>query len=352
MTFAYVGCRTTKERGARGKGLSVYTVEQDRWTLLDQVTDLINPSYLILDSTQQFLYTVHGDHSEVSGFRINPDGTLSFINRLTLNGLNPVHLSLSKNEDYLVVACLQTGNVVSIKRDPMSGELTTVVDEIVVAGIAPTDISHPHQVYFDHENSRILVPCQGRKAGISKVVVIQFDDATGRLSLLAERVTRKQAEARHLCIHPNGKFVYLVNEIDNTICFYQYDGLSGNLIPIQILSTLAETCTSDGWASGIALSGVTNTVIVSNRTNNSLSWYRIDPKTGFLSYIDTVSCLGDQPRFICLDATERLLYIANENTDNLVQYTINEVGDLVSPKEIVTTGSPVSIAFKTDAVLN
>ena len=36
--FAYIGCRTTKERKARGKGISVYKVDGDNWELV-QILD-------------------------------------------------------------------------------------------------------------------------------------------------------------------------------------------------------------------------------------------------------------------------------------------------------------------------
>lgn len=32
--FAYIGCRTTKHRNARGKGISVYDITPEGWHLL------------------------------------------------------------------------------------------------------------------------------------------------------------------------------------------------------------------------------------------------------------------------------------------------------------------------------
>src|SRR5262249_12278296 len=71
--LAYVGSRTTKERGARGDGINVYSVDADsgRWTHVQLVGGLLNPSFLAFDRKQQFLFTVHGDASEISAFRID-----------------------------------------------------------------------------------------------------------------------------------------------------------------------------------------------------------------------------------------------------------------------------------------
>ena len=46
--FAYIGCRTTKERKARGKGISVYKVDGDNWELVQILEGQVNPSYLCI----------------------------------------------------------------------------------------------------------------------------------------------------------------------------------------------------------------------------------------------------------------------------------------------------------------
>lgn len=60
--YAYVGCRTTKERNARGKGIKVFKIlKNGEWELVQIVGNLVNPSYLCTDRTGKFMYTVHGD---------------------------------------------------------------------------------------------------------------------------------------------------------------------------------------------------------------------------------------------------------------------------------------------------
>ena len=93
--YAYVGCRTTKERNARGKGISVYEIEDGKWNLKQIKGDLINPSYLCMDRTEKFLYTVHGDQSEISSFLIEEDGTLAYINTVPTCEGNLVTLIVS-----------------------------------------------------------------------------------------------------------------------------------------------------------------------------------------------------------------------------------------------------------------
>jgi 6-phosphogluconolactonase (cycloisomerase 2 family) len=87
--FAYVGCRTSRERHAQGKGISVYSIDpaSGAWTLVQLVDGLFNPSYLAFDRTRRYLYTVHGDGSEASAFRIDPaTGRITFLDRVTTGG--------------------------------------------------------------------------------------------------------------------------------------------------------------------------------------------------------------------------------------------------------------------------
>lgn len=87
--FAYIGCRTTKERNARGEGINVYRIDQESgiWTHVQLYNDIINPSFLTFDRNQEFLYTVHGDCSEISAFKvIQKTGELTYINTQSTGG--------------------------------------------------------------------------------------------------------------------------------------------------------------------------------------------------------------------------------------------------------------------------
>ena len=109
MKYAYVGCRTTKERNARGKGISVYQVEENgKWTLIQIVKNLVNPSFLCMDKNGEYLYTIHGDKSEISSFSVDKaTGQLIYINTVSTTGINPVHLSVDKTNRWIFVANLQ-----------------------------------------------------------------------------------------------------------------------------------------------------------------------------------------------------------------------------------------------------
>ncbi len=130
MSVSYVGSRTTALRNARGKGLSVWSIDDDtgNWTKIQTLKEQENPSYLTFDNTKNFLYSVHGDYTEVTSYAINPeDGKLTYINKITLDdGKNPVFITADKTNRYLLVATLQGGAVYVVRREE-NGALGEVV---------------------------------------------------------------------------------------------------------------------------------------------------------------------------------------------------------------------------------
>jgi 6-phosphogluconolactonase len=84
-TFAYVGCFTTEERKARGKGIAVFRIDQatSAWALVETYDAIPNPHFLTLDHTQRFLYSAHGDSSEIGSYATDKQtGRLKLLNKL------------------------------------------------------------------------------------------------------------------------------------------------------------------------------------------------------------------------------------------------------------------------------
>jgi 6-phosphogluconolactonase len=88
--FAYVGCFSSARRKAEGKGISVYRIDPDgAWTQLQTLETVPNPQFIAFDRQQRFLYSVHGDGTEVSAYAIDkPSGRLRFLNKQPTNGNN------------------------------------------------------------------------------------------------------------------------------------------------------------------------------------------------------------------------------------------------------------------------
>ncbi|AIF52548.1 lactonase family protein [Pelosinus sp. UFO1] len=352
VMYAYVGSRTTKERNARGEGINVYRVDPvtGEWTHVELVkTSQENPSFLALDRGQDYLYTVHGDFSEISAFAIDKQtGKLTFLNQQSTNGKNPVYLVTDPSNKFMLVANYATGSLVSLPINP-DGSLSPIVDQAQLPGKpgphrTQQGSSHPHQIMFDPTQKFLLVPDKG----LDKVFTFKIDAEHGKLIPGETSVVtaREGAGTRHITFHPNSPFAYVSNELDSTITTYRYNAQNGELKPLQIIPSIPSTYTGDNTAAEIMIGPSGKFVYVSNRGHDSIGTFAVDQANGTLSPVGWESSQGKGPRFFTFDPSGKFLYAANENSDTIVTFQINPKTGKVTPTgQVIKTGSPVCIIF-------
>jgi 6-phosphogluconolactonase (cycloisomerase 2 family) len=350
--LAYVGCRTSRERNARGDGITVWRVGPNGgWTKIQTVGDLFNPSWLGFDRTKRRLYAVHGDASEISAFRIGADGKLTFLNRQSTQGKNPVHLAVDPSNRFVVVAnhVTQDGFVSNVAVLPLGqdGALQPVVDMVKLEGkIGPHRVEQPfpkpHQAEFDPSGRWVIVPDKG-----CDLVRVYSLGADGKLaaSPAPPAVAREGSGPRHVALHPSKPWAYLVNELDSTVVAYRFDPAKGSLAPFQVLPSLPDTFTGDSRASEIALSADGRFLYASNRGQDSVAVFRIHPTSGRLTPIEWAASGGKTPRFFALSPNGQRLYAANEDSDSIVAFRIDAAGLLSEAGQQIKTGSPTCIVF-------
>lgn len=345
--LAYIGCRTTKERNARGKGISVYQVQDGEWKLQSILEGEINPSYLCLNKAQNRLYAIHGDFSEVSAYAIAPNGDLTKLNTTGTHGTNPVHLILSPSEKWLYVANLQTGavSVIPVLEDGSLGPIRQLY--FISGNGGPGYVSHPHQVWLDRSGKWLFVPTQGRLQGVGKLTVFRINEEDGSLTETFVAKGRTGAEPRHCALHPNNRYLYLINEKDSTIVFYHFDEKTGELEPQQMISTLPDDFFGDGWASGLIIAEDGKTLYASNRKHDSVTVYHLDEETGRMRLVQNIKTGGGQPRFLMLSPDGKQVIAANETSDTLTVFDVDPENGLLAVNQMVATESPVCLAFGT-----
>ncbi|MFC7738777.1 lactonase family protein [Roseomonas sp. GCM10028921] len=348
----YVGCRTTRARNARGDGIQVYRMEASsgRWTHVQLVDGLTNPSFLALDRTERFLYAVHGDTEEISAFRVEPkSGQLTFLNRVSTGGRNPVHLAVDPTNRFIVVPNHVTSTIAVLPIDPETGRLQERTDLVTLEGaIGPHRVEQPfakpHQTEFDRDGRFIVVPDKG----LDRVFVFRLDPATGRLhpSGQGSVVARENAGPRHVAMHPGRRLAYVLNELNSTITSYRYDVATGELNPFQLLPSLPDSFTGNSRAAEITVSADGRFVYASNRGHDSVGVFAVEPGTGRLMPRQWVDA-GRTPRFIALDPTGSFLFAASEDDDTITAFSVSpEAGTLTHAGEVARTGSPVCIIFR------
>jgi 6-phosphogluconolactonase len=317
--FAYVGSRTTRERAARGEGISVFNVNEHTGALaLVGITrGLVNPSYLALSADGEFLYAVHGDRSEASAFKVDKrTGCIVLLNTQDTQGNNPVHLAIDPSGRFLVVSNHLGGSlaVLPIVADGLLGPVT----------------------------QRVWVPDKG----LNRIFIFRFE--AGRLvaALVPHVDTRETAGPRHLVFHPGAPFAYVVNELDSSVTAYRADLESGGLEAFQILSTLPDSFTGNSRAAGIQMDARGRFLYASNRGFDSIAVFSIDPDSGAMRFLGAQPTHGKTPRFITPAPDGRFMFALNEDGDSIVSFPIDPgTGLLGAPVATAGSGSPVCMVF-------
>jgi 6-phosphogluconolactonase len=349
-TFAYIGSFTTSKRKARGAGITVYQYQATtgEMTLVQILSDLVNPSYLVINRAKTRLYSVHGDQSEVSSFAIGADGKLTMLNLVSCEGKNPVHLALSLDERFLVVSNHLSSTVVTLNITPQ-GTLDKVYSSVALDGLAGPHRSEqpfakPHYNGLDSTGRFVAVPDKG----VDQVFVLKLED--GVLQQVSNSKSREGAGPRHMAFHPTQAFAYVVNELNATLTAYHWNNESGTLTPFQTLPTQMNSCVGDSRSSAIQINRKGNTLYVSNRghagcATDSICVFQVHTD-GCMSLLQSISSQGQTPRFITFSPDEKFLFALNEDSDSVMRFEVDGVsGELKSPIAVAQTGSPVCLVF-------
>lgn len=347
--FAYVGSRTTRERNARGEGITVYRVDQDAGTLetVQVVRGLVNPSFLALSRDGEHLYCVHGDMSDASAFKVDKaSGQLTLLNQQSTQGKNPVHLAIAPGGRHLVVSNHLGSSlaVLPINADGTLGALSQLVTLEGPLGPHRTEqkLAKPHFNPFTPDGRHVLV----QDKGLDRTFAFSFADGKLAPADPAFVVSREGAGPRHMAFHPNGRMAYVVNELDSTVTAYRYAAATGALTPLQILTTLPSSFTGNSRASEIEVDAAGRFLYASNRGYDSVAVYRIDPGTGLLEWVGAEPSLGKTPRFFTLTPNNRHMFVLNEDSDTIVAMAVDRQTGRLQPNGFSTrTGSPVCMVF-------
>jgi 6-phosphogluconolactonase len=351
----YVGAFTGDPPHTYGKakGISVFAIDTETGTLsfMQTVEDVPNPSFLTLAPDGRHLYSVNAN-AEIDGhpggalsaFAVNQaDGTLTFLNREAVQSAGPCHVTVDRTGRWALATSYHGGSaaVLPIRED---GRLGPATDVVYYSGTGPHPVSqqapHAHSVNLDPSNRFAFICNQG----LDRVYIYRFDAERGRLIPHPDQpyaTTDPATGPRHLAFHPNGRYVYVVNEQGGSVTAFELDPVGGTLRTIQTISTLPADYTGPNACADIHMHPNGQFVYGSNRGHDSLAIFAVDEASGLLSAIGHQPTLGQTPRnFTLIDGGARLL-VANQGSDSIVLFDVDShSGRLASRGRIGETPTP------------
>ena len=351
--IAYVGTYTEK---TSSPGIYAYRFDSGKGqlTALGVVAESRNPSFLAVHRSGNYLYAVNEiDHfngesaGAVSAFAVDArTGTLKFLNEVSTRGGGPCHVSLDDTAAYVLVASYDGGSIASfpVERD---GSLGAAAGFVQHSGSGPDQerqqAPHAHWVGTSPDNRFALAA----DLGLDEVRVYGFDLRKGTFSPKAMGFAKVKPGAgpRHLAFHPNGKFVYVLSEMESSVTAFSYQARTAAFSALETLSTLPDDYKGPKAAAEIAVHLLGRFLYTSNRGHDSIAIFLIS-KDGRLKSLGYVLTGGKTPRHFAVDPTGNYLLAENQESNNIVVFHIDvATGSLTPTGQTVEVPSPVCITF-------
>ncbi|HEY2015282.1 MAG TPA: lactonase family protein [Bryobacteraceae bacterium] len=366
--LAYVGAYTPN-----GQGIYLFSLNpaNGKLTQVKVAAAIPSPSWMAIHPNGKYLYAVN----EISNFNgtttgsvtslsINrTTGDLTLLNVVSSQGSGPAHLSVDPLGQYVFVANYGGGNIAVLPIQP-NGSLGNATDtQQDVGSVGPThatnappgsfaisghDAPHAHMIQADPAGKFVLHTDLGQ----DRIYSWLLNRATGKLTPNATKAFTSVPPGdgpRHFAFHPNGQWLYSLQEEASTLLFFTYDAPTGVLTQQQMVSTLPAGFAGTNFTSEVRVSSDGKLVYAANRLHDTIAVFSVGA-SGRLTPVGESSTLGDYPRSFTIDPTSRFLFSCNQRSDDLTTFRVNGEGNAESPHstgQYTPVGSPAVIVFLT-----
>ena len=311
-------------------------------------TDVENPFFLALSPDRRFLYSIHAktfggkENEEVAAYEIvGSSGRLKLLNRQSALGTAACYLDVDATGKTVVVANYSTGSVASlpVQSDGSLGEAASFIQHHGASANSSRQAGpHAHSIVISPDNRFALAA----DLGLDKVLSYRLDAMAAKLSPNQQPFVKALPGAgpRHLTFHPSGKYVYVINELSNSVTLFDYASESGMLTKQQTISTLPQDFEGTSYCADLKITPDGRFLYGTNRGHDSIAVYKVGD-AGRLSLLAIEPSLGKGPQNLAITAGGELLLCANMPGNNVAVFRIDaKTGGLKSVGEPLSTVKP------------
>ena len=326
--LVYIGTVTTS--GSQGVYLSRLDLETGCLSEPTLAAEASSPNFLTTGPGNRFLYCTLKPVGQsqpskvVLAFTIDrKTGSLTPISSQSCQALSFCHISTALEGRVLLGADYGHGKVATFPLGPDGhiGPVSTVLAYDKAQAVVPDRQNAPHVHSINPDmTGRFVYVCDFSADSVRSYAL---DSETLQLTPAAVTPVDPGSGPRHLVSHPNGEWVYVINELSSTIVGFDADSENGSLKHKQTVPTLPPDFRSNNTAAEIALSPDLRFLYGANRGHDSIACFRVDPDTGLLTQQAIVSVEGQHPRYFVIDATGRFLLASNRDSDNVVVFRLD-----------------------------
>ncbi|MCD8013820.1 MAG: lactonase family protein [Lachnospiraceae bacterium] len=333
---AYVGTYTH----GSSIGIHIYDLDVEAGYMTErEVIPVNNASHMTKSYNGKYLYSIADEGVEV--LKILPDGGLSSINKVGIDGMRGCYLSTDQSGRFLFVGGYHDAKV-TVVHTHKTGRLGSVMDGVFHKGLGLGSVAGRN--FLPHVTCVIPTP-DGKYLcavdnGIDQVKIYDVNAKTGKLKLFDILRCKLDSGPRLLTFSKDGKYAYINCDMTNEICVYRYDGSgkSPEFELIQTVSCLRDTTSRGSASCGMKIAPSGKYLYTSNAGENTCAVFSIDQETGQLTMLCCLPISGEYPKDIDVFPGERTLVVLNHETNEIRFFTID-----YEKKLLVMKGRPLQI---------
>lgn len=323
MSEKYVAYVGTYTHGS-SIGIHLYDVDVEEGTLTERkVVPVNNSSHICRSLNGKYLYSIADEG--VAVFAVEPDGDLTPINKVDIDGMRGCYLSVDQTGRYLFVAGYHDGKV-TVVHTHRDGRLGSVMDGVFHKGLG----SVAERNFRPHVSC--VVPTPDNKYlcavdnGIDQVKLYRINQQRDRIELVDILRCERESGPRELLFSADGRFAYLICELHNEVEVYTYtNGDKGSVFEkIQTVSTTSDNVDrAHDAAAGICLSPDHKYLFTSTAGDNTVAMFKIDEETGCLDKKFALPISGEYPKDIAMFPDGKHIAVANHESNTVTTFAID-----------------------------
>ncbi len=329
-------------------GIHAFSFDSVKGSLkpLHRTTEIQHPFFLSVSPDKRFLYAIDaekfgGDEDEkVAAFALEGrTGRMKRLNEQTARGAASCYLDADATGKSVLVANYNSGSVASlpVKDDGSLGEVVSFFQHSGSSVDTQRQKGpNAHSIVVSPDNHFALAA----DLGIDKIMIYRLDAATAKLTPNEPQPFAKLTPGsgpRHITFHPNGRLVYVINELANTITVFDWSAAGGTLKEKQTIATLPADFTGKSYTADLEITPDGKFLYGTNRGHDSLAFYSI-AEDGMLNLIRIEPSLGKGPQNLLITPDGKWLLCANMPGNNVVVFKIDAMSGAIAAH-----GEPVEV---------
>jgi 6-phosphogluconolactonase len=329
--------------GKNGVYSANFESETGKIDSLKLAADVGRTGFIGLHPNGKILYSVSGnDETRIHAFAIEEKGALRLLNTLETKWRGGSSLGVSPDGKLISIAYYGPSafGVYSVNDD---GTLKEVVLEVMHEGssVHPSRQTkpHPHWSGFSPNGKFIYVP----DLGTDEIWVYATGDDGESVSLHKKMKSEPGSGPRHFAFHPSGEFGFVTDELIGGVTAYRLDADTGDLLPVESLTSAPEALESEIWSnvSDLTVHPSGQFLYVANRGHDTTSVFSIDQETGKLTPVEREPVRGSWPRHLRIDESGRWCLVTGQRSETLAVFEIDaDSGSLVYSLNVLHVPSP------------